>query len=322
MKKNYKFLALIGALLLLFVSVLSFPAKTMESVTFSISIWKDNLFPTLFPFLIISFLFTNYGISFLFAEMTKPIVVSVLHLPSYAGFLLVASLFSGFPSNAKLIKDALEKKEITEEQAHQLLRFCFFPNPLFVIGTVGGLFLGDVKLGFLLLIAHYLASFLIAFFSRKKEKVSPSTPSFRQAFYQIREKIKQSDSFANVLKQAIFTSFDTMILLLGIIIFFLLITHLFMQYIPLSPLLHTIFSGILEMTQGIKAASLLTIPLAGRMILLSGILAFGGICIHTQMFSILGESAPRYTSFLRYRILHVLLSIIILIALLASLSYF
>ena len=49
-------------MILLLLSILVYlilaPSNVIESVNFSISIWKDNLFPTLFPFFVVSNLLT------------------------------------------------------------------------------------------------------------------------------------------------------------------------------------------------------------------------------------------------------------------------
>ena len=52
-------------MILLLLSILVYlilaPSNVIESVNFSISIWKDNLFPTLFPFFVVSNLLMQYG---------------------------------------------------------------------------------------------------------------------------------------------------------------------------------------------------------------------------------------------------------------------
>ena len=76
-----------------------------------------------------------------------------------------------------------------------LLNFCFFSNPLFIIGTIGILLLGNKKLGILILISHYLSNFIIAIVTRKK-KNNKEIINIRYGFYKMKEKINKSKPFA------------------------------------------------------------------------------------------------------------------------------
>jgi len=308
MKKNIQTVLIICILTGFLACILKYPKDVLESVSFSISIWKDNLFPSLFPFLIISYLLMNYGISYLFGELTKPFITKILHLPPSCGFTLIASMISGFPSSSKFIKDQLDREEITKEEANYLLSFCHFCSPLFVIGTIGTLLLGDTNLGILILTAHYLGNLVIALLFRPKDKQPQERVNYRKTYQKIKRKIGQSESFAIVLKNAIMNALETLCLLLGIVSIFLIITNLIIKVIPLAPFEKTILSGILEMTQGVKNASLLTTSTLNKSLLMEGIISFGGFSVHTQILSILSENKISYKNFLKMRILHVLFS--------------
>jgi len=303
-------------LFLILIYMLTSSKEVMDSVTFSISIWKDNLFPSLFPFLILSYFFINYGISNLLSEVIKPIVVRLFRLPSSCGYIIILSLFSGFPSSAKFIKDELDKENISLESANYLLKFCHFSSPLFVVGTVGTALLGSSKLGLLILISNYIGSLLVGILYRCKNKRKESCSiNLRDAFRKMNRQISISDTFANVLKSAITNAFDVLFLLLGIISVFLIITTILTSIIPLTGLDKSIFCGVLEMTQGIKFVSLLKLPIIYRMLLITSFISFGGLSIHTQVLSILSDYKISYISYLKARILHVMFSCIVLVLL-------
>lgn len=310
MKKNIETLLTLICFLFILALFFIFPKTIIESVTFSFSIWLDNLLPTIFPFLILGYFITNYGISNFFSEILKPLVQNLFHLSSSSGFIITLSILSGFPSNAKFIKDTLDNNEITIVDANHLLKFCFYPNPLFVIGTVGTIFLGNTSLGIIILISHILSSFIIAFIFRPRQKIETEAISFSNMFYEIKKKRKSSITFASVLKQACLTSLDTMFLLLGIITVFLILTNLTSHFLSLPPIFDSLFRGSLEMTQGLKIISFLDNTLFIKTILSSIILSFGGICIHTQIFSILENNSFSYSKFLLFRMIHVIFSVI------------
>lgn len=308
MKENIKTVGITIVLSSILILILTYPKDVMESVSFSISIWKDTLFPTLFPFFVFSFFVSTYGISYLFEELLKPITVHILHLSVSSGFIIASSLFSGFPSSSKFIKDALDNKIIDIKDANHLLSFCHFSSPLFVIGTIGSLLLGDKSLGIVMFICHVLAAFLIGIIFRGSQKENDSFISFKSAFRRMRSKQKSAPHFATVLKNSIMSALDTLFLLLGIVTIFLILTNLFTKLIPITENFKAIFSGILEMTQGIKNASLLSISLFIRSLLMISFISFGGLSIHTQVLSILAGYSISYKRYFLSRILHVIFS--------------
>ncbi len=311
MKKNIETLLIILIFLLLFVFLLTFPKDAMESVSFSISIWKDNLFPSLFPFLIITYLFMHYKISLLFSEFTKPVVTRFFHLPSSCGFTIMASLFSGFPSNAKFIKMQLDNQEITKEEAEYLLKFCFFSSPLFVLGTVGALLLVNKTLGFFILISHYLGAFITALLLRPKKIYPKEKRNYKKVFRLIKKEISTS-SFVTVLKDAIKNAFDILFMLLGMVTIFLVLTNYLTKLLPLDLTQKAILSGLLEMTQGVKNVSLLNYNGVTKAFLMLAIISFGGISVHLQIFSILDDFKISYFKFIMSRLFHIFFSILVL----------
>jgi len=122
--------------------------NVIESVTFSISIWKDNLFPTLFPFFIVSNLLLKYGFVELIGKILTLPMQKLFKLPGEAGFVLAASLFSGFPSGAKYTKDLVSENKLTKEEGARLLTFTHYSNPLFILGMVGTILLNNKTLSF------------------------------------------------------------------------------------------------------------------------------------------------------------------------------
>ena len=77
-------------------------------------------------------------------------------------------MFSGLPSNAKIINSLLSKGLISKKDASIVMSFTFFPNPMFVITSVGILMNGSFKLGISLLIINYISNFIMYLFNYKK----------------------------------------------------------------------------------------------------------------------------------------------------------
>ncbi len=293
---------MICLLLTLVVFMVTRSNKVIESVTFSISIWKDNLFPTLFPFFIISSLLMNYGFVDIIGNFLSYPMEKFFKLPGCCGFVLASSLFSGFPSGAKYTTDLVKTNKITINEGEKLLTFTHFSNPLFILGMIGTILLNNQKIAYLILISHIISGLLVGIIFKNKENKITKT---------ISKKIElPNKTFGEVLTTTIFDSLNTMFLLLGVVTIFLILTTFINEIITLPDYIKVITSGILEMTQGVKLASTIKIPLILKTTLITGIISFGGLSVHTQVISIISTSKIKYKPFLLARILHSILAMV------------
>ena len=190
-----------------------------------------------------------------------------------------------------------------------LLKFNHFSNPLFVIGTVGTLLLNNKKLGLLILLVHIISNLFIAIIFRPKECNYSSCSSLINGINKMHKKrIDSNSSFGSVLSESIFKTFKTLLLLLGVITFFLIISTLIKQIIPTNDFIYSIISGLLEMTGGIKNISSLNIPISIKTSIITFFISFGGFSIHMQVMSILSNYKIKYIPYLISRLLHGIIS--------------
>lgn len=303
---------LIMLFLLFIVSQILIDSKSiLESVAFSFQMWKNNIFPSLFPFFVLSEILMNYGFIELVGELLKPLMIKVFKTSSNCAFILVMSIISGFPSNAKYTKELLLQGAIDEKQATKILMFTCFSNPLFILGTVSILFLNNKEVGLLILLCHYISNFIIGFLFRNfyPTNETNSKVSLKHAIYKMHEKrIQNPDPFGKILSRALQNSIQTLLLILGTITTFLILTTIIDHNIQFSTYHQSILNGFVEMTQGLKYISILNIPLKLKSILSTMVLSFGGISVHMQVLSIISDTKIEYFPFLLARIIHALLS--------------
>lgn len=291
-------------LLSLTISILLNPNIIIETSLKSFNIWKENIFPTLFIFFVISELLINYGIVEILGEILKPITNTLFKTKGISAFILIMSMISGFPSSAKNIKKLIEKNLINEKEATKLLMFSHFSNPLFIFGTISITFLNNKKTGLLILISHYIGNLIIGLIIRN---YAPSIENKNINLEKIKN-IKQNKTFGETLTNAIKNSIGILLNILGTITFFLIITSLINNKITLNPILQTIINGLIEMTQGLQSASTLTTSLKIKCILSTFIISFGGISVHMQIISIIQDTKIKYKYFLIARIFHSIIS--------------
>ena len=177
----------------------------------SINLWFTKLFPTMFIFFIISDLLNNYNFPLIMQKLFGKIFSKIYKLPKSSSYIIFLSMTSGFPSNAKIIMDAIDNEIIDEIDANKLLTMTHFSNPLFIIYTIGINILHNKKIGIIILLSHYLTNFIIGFLFRN--------------IYQnnkIKKEMKHlpSLSFINILKKSINNTIKISLNVLGIIIFF------------------------------------------------------------------------------------------------------
>ncbi len=287
--------------------ILTESKAVMEAVLFSFQIWKNNIFPSLFPFFLLSELLIQYGFVEFLGELLKPVMNRIFRISNQAAFIFVMSIISGFPSNAKYTKALLEEHKINEKESTKILTFTHFSNPLFILGTVSITFLGNREVGFLILFCHYITNLILGLLFRNYYP-SPKTDcrvSIRKAITNMTlARQKKKVSFPLILTNALNHTIQTLLFILGVTTTFLIITTLINQHITLSTFHQSILNGFFEMTQGLKYVSLLNIPLKIKGILTVMILSFGGLSVHMQLIGILSKSKIRYFPYFTARVLH------------------
>lgn len=310
MREKIENVLIVVVLSVFFVLLFVFSKDISFSIIFSISIWKDNLLPSLFPFFVMSDLLLAYGFVDIISFFLGAIMTKWFYLPKDAAFAFFVSLFSGFPSGSKYVNDLLNAKKISIEDANYLIMFTHFANPFFIVTTIGLFLLSNVKAGYIILISHILSNIIVAFIFRKKKVILNNDNNYKKAFY-----LSSPDKpFITILTSSIFKSFKTLVNMLGIIMIFLMITTIIKKIIPLTGITNGLLSGFLEMTQGVKYISNLDISLPIKASILSMIVSFSGLSVHFQVKSIIDETDIKYSNFLKARVVQSFISFFLTLA--------
>ncbi len=304
MKKRTFSLWILCLLLTTFILMITYSEEVIQSVGFSISIWKDNLFPTLFPFFVLSNLLIEYGFVDFLGILFGKWMPKLFGLKGECGFVLFTSLISGFPSGAKYTTRLVEEQILTKEEGEHLLTFTHFSNPLFILGFIGSSLLHHPAVAFLILFCHVISNLIIGICGKKEE---PNNHKRNwNLFFQ-----RKNPKFGKALSKSIRDSLSTVFFLLGTITCFLVLTTLIKQLLPLSENVRFLLSGILEMTQGIQYVSMSSFSEFTKCIFILGFLSFGGFSVHMQVLSIITEQNLRYFPYFWARIIQTILSILL-----------
>ena len=272
-----------------------------NSVISSANIFFYKLFPSLFPFFILSEFLINYNFAYCINLVASKFFTFLFKINPNASYIVILSLFNGLPSNAKFISDAYNNGVINEEEATKLLAFTFFPNPLFVINTIGIIMFNSFLIGIKILISIYLSNFILGFIIRNKYISNCSNKIVK------RNKL----SFSETLKNSIVNAFSSSMIILGSITVFTTLYNLFLPLMPFNNIVNSIILSFVEMTSGINMLYVLNISNNLKIILIGLSICFTGLCVLSQARSMLNFKID--TKFvIKCRIIAMIINLILL----------
>lgn len=241
------------------VAMVCFPSVAVLSAQKAIDMWLGNVVPALLPFFIFADFITGLG------------VAAMLPVPAYT---FTMSFMSGYPMGARLIGDFYRNGTIDKREAKRMLSFCSTTGPAFLMGTVGYSMLGSVSCGVALAIAHYGGSLLNGvFFTMLLGRGKRRGRSAVQGG-------EQNAALLDIFTDAILAALRSM----GIILAYIIIFTFFSDLLELEGPLR----GVIEMTVGCSAAAnAAAASLETKLVLISGLTAFGGLSVAGQSMSML-----------------------------------
>ena len=289
-KINYLFLVF-----LFFIFINLFQIDNIKLIIIdSTNFWFQNLIPAIFPFYIVSDLLINYGITLILNRLVT--IKKLFKLSSSGLFLIIFSMITGLPSGAIYISKLLKEDLISVEEANRIICFCHFSNPLFIINTIGLNILGNKTLGFFILLSHYLSNFIIAFVFKNN------------CDYDSKIFIHNQVKFGKVLSTSIINTFNSLLIILGNIISFQLLLTIIFNYVDISDEINAFISLFLEISNGLTRLKLLNIDIILKSAIITSAISFGGLCIHSQVYTILSDTKIKYKNYLFGRIVQAILA--------------
>lgn len=304
---------LILAVAAMAVLLLVYPENCLESARYGLNLWMTAVLPSLFPFMAASFLLLETGVVRLIAHVFAPVTRTLFFAPGEAAYVFVASAMSGYPLGARLTAELYADGQIDEAQAQRIVRFTSVSGPVFITGAVSTGLLGLPEAGVYLASAHYLSAIAVGIiygcFARRQQlrmKKSPM-PRFRDALRQFKADAASCPPVGDMLSRSVEKAVMTMLKVGGFIILFSVVLEMMSAtgvmdalgwvYTPFARIAgldktgaQALLYGGVEMTSGCARAAALTAPLNLKLPLISGIIAFGGLCIHMQTKAVMAGS--------------------------------
>lgn len=249
-KKNPVLRALLFSLwgMFLLILLIVYPKEISESLRRGVETCLWVLIPSLFPFLVVTSFLVNIGAG---ESLTR---MATHRDGNGVWFLFFISLTGGYPVAARTFSTLAQRGQLEKEQAAHFICCATGAGPAFVLTAVGTGMFQSPALGFLLLAAQWSASFLLLALWRAKRK--PSLP-----FSSV-----QSMRPGEALTEAVASSSRSMLLICAWVLVFSGLSALLREMgialflekaFPFLPegSGNTVLSGLLEVTNGCKAAA-------------------------------------------------------------------
>ena len=263
--------------LVLFLAMLFSPKAVFEGAESGLLLWFQVVFPTLFPFMLVSGLMLSGGGLVVISRIFGRLFSTLFATSPNGSFAVIAGFLCGYPMGAKVSADLVRSGRISRDEGAYLLSFCNNTSPIFIMNfIVWKTFDREELMIPTLLILIGVPAFLSLFFRRFYLKG-------RKKFSDLKKKKKNNVKLLNfeMLDSCLADSFESIVKVGLYIIFFSILIALPGKLSAGHPLLAGILPA-LEMTNGIlmihKAAPDLTVSYP----LILGLTSFGGFCSAAQ----------------------------------------
>ncbi|MDT8716460.1 sporulation integral membrane protein YlbJ [Clostridium sp. 19966] len=277
---------------------IALPKTCINSTISGTKMFFVSVFPSLFAFLIICNILIKYNGINIYAKIIGKPLCAPLRLPASCSLVLIISALCGYPLGAKYSSELYDKKIIDFNTFERLINIASNASPVFIVGTVGISMLNSNIIGYLLLATSYMTCIIMSLIL----PINNKNHNFRSenSFKKNNNEDKSSLNIGIVLKESIEGSIKSSLSIGGYIIFFsviidtlknsfasrYLLYHVFGNSI-FSNIIYSLCLGLIEITNGCKLLSELSIPLYTKGVIISFLMSFGGLSILSQVYSFL-----------------------------------
>ncbi|OON98603.1 MAG: hypothetical protein ATN35_04285 [Epulopiscium sp. Nele67-Bin004] len=309
-------------ILLLMGYTLIEPEICIQGATSGLLLWFNKVLPSLLPFIILSQLLFKLGVIFKLERYIGSYAQKLFGVSGSSLITFVLGSIGGSPTGAKLTNQLLLQPNISLVEAQKTLCFSNNCGPLFIIGTVGTLMLGDVRLGYFLAFIHILSALTILVLSRFYRMPNPNKSRLSQ-------KYDDSPAFVTAFTDSVQGGMETIVYVGGFIIFFSMILNIIKNleifnmfvdgvsnFLNVEPIVFEgILLGSLEFSNGTAYIAPYYSTHPEVLGILSAVIAFGGFCVFFQSAHILSNTKLSLGLYLLAKVIQAIFAYVITVIL-------
>ena len=288
-RKNY------GSIILgigLFIMLVIFAEEFRKGFTLGLRNCSDIVIPSLFPFLVAASLAGCGELPPKLSRIFSPVTKLLFGLPAESTFAIILGQLGGYLSGAKSAQSLCSSGIITARQAEKLLLFCINPGIGFAVNALGSIMLSSRGSGRIVFVSVCISSVICGIAARfinseskAEDKTVKSVPPFSEAVVNS----VSSGTFSVFIACAFVCFFSGLLSVIEACVS--------NENIKLAAIC------LMEITNScIYASKELSLPF------ISALCAFGGLCVHMQIFAVADNFRIRIPVFYAFRFLHAVLS--------------
>lgn len=261
----------------LFAAMLIFPQAVFSGAEEGLLLWFQIIFPTLFPFLVVTSLLLSSGGLNLITRLFGGLFRRIFRVTQNGAFAVLAGFLCGYPMGAKVTADLLRAEKISDREARYLLSFCNNTSPVFIINFIVWKTFGDERLMLPTLLILIGSPVLMSFIFRRI--YLKGRHPFPEPSAALKEKKTRFDF--SVLDSCMMNSFEAIVKVGGYIILFSVLLSLLEELSGQKSILMAA-APALEVTNGILLLSSSVSDPGLRYAAVLGLTSFGGLCSAAQ----------------------------------------
>lgn len=291
MKKNSYAAMITGIILFIFLFV--FSEKFIQGINIGLLNCAKIVIPSLFPFLIASALAGSGELPKPLKKLLEPFSQFLFRLPAESLPCIFLGQFGGYLSGAKAAQTLYSNGILSKTQASRMLMFCINAGTGFSVNAVGNAMLCSREAGRVLLAALCISSLVMGFVCR----FLPNNHDEKN-----KEIAQNKIPFSSAVVNSVSSASQAMLAACAFVALFSGIGAVTDEYIK-NDSLRLAVSCLLEVTKGCAdASSKVSLPA------LAAICAFGGLCVHMQIFSVAQNLDLKLVRFYSCRLMHTALA--------------
>ena len=272
-------------------ATLFFSPHVSLAVQQGITLCYRTVFPSLFPFFVLSTLLISLGFSdFLENALNRPMQL-LFHLNGGCAGALILGLLGGYPVGARTALSLYRQGDCTREEAERLLAFCNNCGPAFILSVAGSTALQSRKAGVLLYLIHVLAALCTGLIFRG-ENTPSKAPRHRKPI---------RPDFVPAFVASVQSAFSSMLSVCGFVVFFAVLLHPLKTFTKSGLLL-----GTVELFNGICSLE----PTPAGFVSAAALIGWGGLSVHAQTVAILCDENLSLGSYFKGKAVQTFLSVI------------
>jgi sporulation integral membrane protein YlbJ len=320
------------------LALVLYPDVSMNAALAGMKLFFDVVFPSLFPFFVLSEVMLGLGVVNFIGVLFEPLMRPVFNVPGEGAFVLSMGLAAGYPMDAVITSRFRKQGLCTRVEGERLLAFSNTADPLFIFGAVAVGMFHSAALGATMALAHYLGALgvglLFRFYGARQPGSTAARAEVRRGNILARAvgaliKARHEDGrpFGQILGEAVTESVKTLLMICGFIMLFSTFVKIIdvvglgqiiawpfamlFQAVGIDPdLVSAAVAGLLEIDLGTLAASQADAPLVQQVLVAGAIIAWSGLSVHAQVASVLTGSDIRMGAYALARLLHGVLAAI------------